>query len=309
MRRAVVPTAVETFPALGTTAVVATEPREHLAAAVEAVRATIDEIDRTCSRFRPDSEISRLNAAAGGPPRPVSRTFIRATRCALRAAALTDGDVDPTIGSSLRVAGYDRDFAAIRAGGPVRFRRAGGWRRVELDAAGATMRLPAGVELDYGATAKALAADMAAAAAADVTGGGVLVSLGGDIATAGATPLGGWIVRVAEDSQRDAAQPGQTISITAGGLATSSTTLRRWVRGSEDLHHILDPATGRPASERWRTVSVAAATCVDANIASTAAIVRGEWAAAWLEELALPARLVAADGTVTLTGGWPLDIG
>ncbi|HLW95758.1 MAG TPA: FAD:protein FMN transferase [Solirubrobacteraceae bacterium] len=309
MRRALAPTAVETFAALGTTAVVATEPGEHLAAAVEAVRAAIDEIDRACSRFRPDSEISRLNAAAGGPARPVSRTFIRATRCALRAAALTDGDVDPTIGSSLRAAGYDRDFAAIRAGGPVRFRRAGGWRCVELDAAGATVRLPAGVELDYGATAKALAADMAAAAASGATGGGVLVSLGGDIATAGAAPTGGWIVRVAEDSRRDAAQAGQTISIADGGLATSSTTRRRWVRGSEDLHHILDPATGRPAAERWRTVSVAAATCVDANIASTAAIVRGEWAAAWLEELALPARLVAADGSVTLTGGWPLDIG
>jgi len=307
--RADAPTVVETFPALGTTAVVATERREHLAAAVEAVRATIDEIDRACSRFRPDSEISRLNATAGGPPRPVSRTFLRATRCALRAAALTDGDVDPTIGSSLRAAGYDRDFAAIRSGGPVRFRRAGGWRCVELDAAHATVRLPAGVELDYGATAKALAADMAATAAATVTGAGVLVSLGGDIATAGGAPAGGWIVRVAENSLGDADQPGQTISISSGGLATSSTTARRWIRGTASVHHILDPATGAPVPERWRTVSVAAATCVDSNVASTAAIIRGDWAIGWLEELALPARLVAADGSVTLTGGWPLDLG
>ncbi|HEY5389858.1 MAG TPA: FAD:protein FMN transferase, partial [Solirubrobacteraceae bacterium] len=249
------------------------------------------------------------NATAGGAPRAVSRTFLRATRCALRAAELTNGDLDPTIGGSLRAAGYDRDFAAIRAGAPIRFRRAAGWRCVELDATHATVRLPAGVELDYGATAKALAADMAASEAAAETSAGILVSLGGDIATAGATPAGGWIVRVAEDSQRDAAQPGQTISITAGGLATSSTTLRRWVRGSERLHHILDPATGAPAREHWRTVSVAAATCVDSNVASTAAIIRGEWAAAWLEDLGLPARLVAADGSVTLTGGWPLDLG
>jgi thiamine biosynthesis lipoprotein len=298
----------ETFEALGTSAVVAATHPARLEAALEAVRATIEEIDRACSRFRPDSEISRLNEAAGGPPRAVSRTFLRATRCALRAAALTDGDVDPTIGSSLRAAGYDRDFAAIRSGGPVRFRRAGGWRCVELDATHATVRLPAGVELDYGATAKALAADMAASEAASVTGTGILVSLGGDIATAGRAPAGGWIVRVAEDHRSGAAAPGQTISIAGGGLATSSTTTRRWMRGGASVHHILDPATGEPVPERWRTVTVAAATCVDSNVASTAAIVRGDWAVAWLEGLALPARLVAADGSVTLTGGWPLDI-
>ncbi|HEX4036334.1 MAG TPA: FAD:protein FMN transferase [Solirubrobacteraceae bacterium] len=300
--------ASETFAALGTSAVVATTHPGRLATAVETVRATIDDIDRACSRFRPDSEISRLNAAAGGPPHAVSRTFIRVTRCALRAAAITDGDVDPTIGSSLRAAGYDRDFAALRSGGPVRFRRAGGWRCVELDALRATIRLPAGVELDYGATAKALAADMAAMEAARATDAGILVSLGGDIATSGPAPAGGWIVRVADDSQGEPTQPGQTVSIADGGLATSSTTARRWVRGEATIHHILDPSTGAPAAEHWRTVSVAAATCVDSNVASTAAIVRGDWAVAWLEELGLPARLVAADGSVTLTGGWPLDV-
>jgi thiamine biosynthesis lipoprotein len=272
------------------------------------VRAIVEEIDRACSRFREDSELARLNASAGGPAQSVSRTFVRATRCALRAAQLSDGDVDPTIGSSLRAAGYDRDFAALGAGGAVRFRRAGGWRCVELDAARATVRLPAGVELDFGATAKALAADTAAATAQAASGEGILVSLGGDIATAGRAPLGGWVVRLGEDSGGDEEQPGQTVSIESGGLATSSTARRRWVRGGETLHHILDPSTGAPAAERWRTVSVAAATCVDANIASTAAIIRGEWAAAWLEGLALPARLVAADGSVTVTGGWPLEL-
>ena len=300
--------ASESFEALGTTAIVATTQPDQLAAAVEAVRATIAEIDVACSRFRADSELSRVNAAAGGAPRAVSRTFVRATRCALRAAALTDGDVDPTIGASLRAAGYDRDFALIRSGGPVRFRRAGGWRRVELDPVRATVRIPAGVELDFGATAKALAADMSACAASGEIEGGVLVSLGGDIATAGPAPAGGWLVHVGEDSRGGPEQPGQTISIAGGGLATSSTTVRRWVRGAASVHHILDPSTGAPAQERWRTVSVAAATCVDANVASTAAIIRGDWAAAWLEELALPARLVASDGSVTLTGGWPLEL-
>jgi thiamine biosynthesis lipoprotein len=292
--------------ALGTTVVVVTTSAGDLDAAAERVRARIDEIDLACSRFREDSELSRLNAA-GGSPRRVSRIFVRATRCALRAAALTGGEVDPTIGSSLRVAGYDRDFARIRAGGPVHFSRASGWRCVELDDAHSIVRVPAGVELDYGATAKALAADIAAASAAGATGGGVLVAIGGDIATAGEVPEGGWPVRVTDDHAGGAEQPGQTIALHGGGLATSSTTVRRWRRGEHDLHHILDPASGRPAAEHWRTVSVAAATCVDANIASTASILRGERAPRWLEELSLPARLVALDGSLTRTGGWPPD--
>lgn len=298
--------ATASWRALGTTVVVVTTSAGDLDAAAERVRARIDEIDLACSRFREDSELSRLNAA-GGSPRRVSRIFVRATRCALRAAALTGGEVDPTIGSSLRVAGYDRDFARIRAGGPVHFSRASGWRCVELDDAHSIVRVPAGVELDYGATAKALAADIAAASAAGATGGGVLVAIGGDVATAGEVPEGGWPVRVTDDHAGGAEQPGQTIALHGGGLATSSTTVRRWRRGEHDLHHILDPASGRPAAEHWRTVSVAAATCVDANIASTASILRGERAPRWLEELSLPARLVALDGSLTRTGGWPPD--
>jgi thiamine biosynthesis lipoprotein len=176
---------------------------------------------------------------------------------------------------------------------------------VELDDAHSIVRVPSGVELDYGATAKALAADIAAADAADATGAGVLVGIGGDIATAGAAPANGWPVLVADDHAGGADQPGQTISIRSGGLATSSTTVRRWRRGDGELHHILNPASGRPATEHWRTASVAAACCVDANIASTTAILRGERAPRWLEGLALPARLVARDGAVTLTTGWP----
>ena len=292
--------------ALGTTVVVVTSEASELDGAAERVRAVIEEIDRACSRFREDSELSRVNAA-GGSPRRVSRMFVRATRCALRAAALTDGDLDPTIGSSLRLAGYDRDFEQLRAGGPVHFRRARGWRCVELDEAHSIVRVPAGIELDYGATAKALAVDIAAADAAGAAPGGVLVSIGGDIAAAGSPPEGGWAVHVADDHAGGAGQPGQTIAVRSGGLATSSTTVRRWLRDGGELHHILDPATGRPAAERWRTVSVAAACCVDANIASTAAIVRGERATRWLEELGLPARLVSPDGSVTLTGGWPSE--
>lgn len=295
-----------TWQALGTTVAVLSTERDELSTAARAVRGVLEEIDLACSRFRDDSELSQVNGAAGAPVR-VSPLFIQATRCALRAARLTDGDVDPTVGRSLCAAGYDRDFEALPPGGPVRFLPAGGWQLVELDEGAATVRLPRGVELDFGATAKALAADIAAATAATQIGGGVLVSLGGDIAIAGAVPAAGWPVGLADD-HRDNHAPGQTIALREGGLATSSTTRRRWTRGGEEVHHILDPRTGAPAAEHWRTVSVAAATCVDANIASTAAIVRGAAATDWLAGMGLPARLTARDGAVTVTAGWPSEV-
>jgi len=288
--------------AFGTTAVLAVTNPDELAAASRGVRDVLAAVDRACSRFREDSEITAVNAAGGAPVR-VSQMFVRAARCALGAARITGGDLDPTIGTSMRVAGYDRDFAAIRAGAPVRFTRAAGWRCVALDEERGLIRVPPGVELDFGATAKALAADLAARGAR--VEGGVLVSIGGDIATAGRPPEAGWPVRVTDDHEADADEPGQTVALRSGGLATSSTTVRRWRRGSAELHHVLDPATGAPAAGPWRTVTVAAASCVDANIASTTAIIRGDRAPEWLATTGLPARLVGADGSVMLAAGWP----
>jgi thiamine biosynthesis lipoprotein len=299
-------TAAASWPALGTNATVVVADAAGLAAACRSVRAVLEEIDRAASRFREDSEISVVNRA-GGAPVLVSGTFVRAARCALRAARITGGDLDPTVGASLRIAGYDRDFTLVGPGVAVRFAAAAGWRAIELDDARHLVRVPAGVELDFGATAKALAADMAAArASAGIAGGGVLVSLGGDIATAGPAPAEGWSVHVTDDHAAGPGAAGQTIALRSGGLATSSTTRRRWTRGSTNVHHILDPATGAPAREHWRTVSVAAACCVDANIASTTSIIRGAAAPAWLEGFRLPARLVAGAGAVTVTCGWPI---
>jgi thiamine biosynthesis lipoprotein len=297
-----------TWTALGTTVVVGVTDAAELAPAGRTVAHVLAAVDRACSRFREDSEIARVNAAEGAPVR-VSRIFVDAARCALRAARITNGDLDPTIGTAIRVAGYDRDFASIRAGAPVRFTRAAGWRCVTLDEVRGEIRVPRGVELDFGATAKALAADLAAGRAGARVAGGVIVSIGGDLAVAGTPPAGGWTIRVGDDHAAAADAPGQTIAVRTGGLATSSTTVRRWRRGRTELHHILDPATGAPAVERWRTVSVAAASCVDANIASTTAIIRGDAAPAWLAAAGLPARLVAADGAVTLAAGWPADDG
>ena len=188
--------------------------------------------------------------------------------------------------------------------------------------------------LDLGATAKGLGADRAAAAAYASAGyGGVLVSLGGDIAVAGQPPAGGWPVLIADehrqvraarnlprpdraasqDRPRAASLPGETadpaivqqIRLARGGLATSSSTCRRWVRAGQVMHHIIDPRTGMPADGPWRTVTVAAASCAEANAAATAAIVAGAHAPAWLADQGLPARLIGHDGQITRTGGWP----
>lgn len=302
-----------TFPALGTFASVLVTVPAALDAAGTALAGELAEIDRACSRFRQDSELTRVNQA-GGQPVPVSPLFADALAAALAAARLTDGDVDPTCGRSLAALGYDRDFAQARQDtSPVRepARPAPGWQVVELDPGRLTVRLPAGVMLDLGATAKALAADRAAARLAAALGCGVLVNLGGDISVAGEPPPGGWRIGIADDADFGGVvpenPPGQAVCVSDGGLATSSTLVRAWRRGGEDLHHIIAPRTGLPAQSCWRTVSVAAATCVDANTASTAAIIRGERATAWLTGLRLPARLVRHDGSVTVAGGWPTD--
>jgi len=264
-------------------------------------------IDLACSRFRPDSELTLLNQA-GGRRQPVSPLFAEALAVALGAAAATDGDVDPTCGQSLIRLGYDRDFAQLASrwrapAGPVRPVPVGGWQCVDLDREDLTVRLPAGVHLDLGATAKALAADRAARTISMATGAGVLVNLGGDIAVAGLAPAAGWRVEIVADPADGGRRP--VIALRHGGLATSSTSSRAWRRGVQTLHHILDPRTGRSVDSCWAAVSVAAATCVDANSASTAAIIRSAAAPGWLASLGLPARLVGTDGTITTTGAWP----
>jgi thiamine biosynthesis lipoprotein len=242
----------------------------------------------------------------------VSPLLARALATALRAADLTGGAVDPTVGEAVRNAGYDVDFDAVAADGePLTLTVAPvpGWRRIRLFPATRRVEIDAGVEVDLGATAKALAADLAAAAALEAIGsGGVLVSLGGDVSVAGDAPEEGWHIQIAEDSHAAITPDGETIAIRTGGVATSSTTVRRWRRGGVEVHHIIDPSTGLPAAGPWRTVSVVAGTCVDANIAATAAIVRGAGAAAWLDDAGLPARLVDRSGAMTRVGGWPLPV-
>jgi thiamine biosynthesis lipoprotein len=295
------------FGALGTTASLHVTDASGLAASREVLVAELDAIDRACSRFRDDSELASLNVA-GGRPFPAGDLLLEAAEVALRAARITGGAVDPTVGRALRAIGYDRDFAEIaRSAKPAKVRVAAveGWESVRIDRERRTIQVPEGVDLDLGATAKALAADRAADRAHEVAGCGVLVNLGGDVAIAGAPPPGGWRVLVTDDHASGARAEGETVCLFGGGLATSSTSVRRWATEHGHSHHVVDPTTGQSAAETWRTVSVAAGSCVDANIATTAAIVRGEAAVSWLDGLGLPGRFVRPSGSIVRIGAWP----
>ncbi len=282
---------------------------------VEAVRMAqglLDELDLAASRFRPDSQVSRI-AEAAGHGRVTTLIGPLLTSClvaALHAARITDGLVDPTVGRAVAASGYDADLEVVRARStnepdepdePDEPGRRTTWREVHLDEAGGRLEVPAGTLLDLGATAKAHAADLLAARLAATLPGGFLVNLGGDIAVGGDLPHGGWEIGV------EAAE-GTTLQVvvsTGQAITTSSTRIRTWRRDGEERHHILDPRTGTTASVTWAQVTCVGATCLEANAASTAAIVLGEDAPAWLTARGIPARLDGLDGSVVLTPGWP----
>jgi thiamine biosynthesis lipoprotein len=284
-----------------TARLVVTDPAA-LPAARAVVASLLTAVDEVASRFRDDSEVNRLDRA-GGRPLLVSPLLAELVTAALWAARRSDGDVDPTMGEALRCLGYDRDIGAIEADGPamtVAPAPAPGWRRIEL--ADSRLTVPPGIRIDLGATAKAFAADRAARLVAAGLDVGALVSLGGDIATAGPPPAGGWRVLVRDRP----GEPECTIALPGGAaVATSSTAGRRWTRGGHALHHILDPRTCLPVTPVWRTASVVADNCLAANTFATAALVKGAGAPGWLRLAGVPARLVAADGAVVEGAGWP----
>lgn len=291
------------FEAMGVLNTVVVDDDAVLADAMAIVQAEVKAIDEVCSRFRADSELSRFNGAAGQNVR-ISPLLEEALAAALQAAEMTGGLVDPTVGKRVEEIGYTVTFGDVPPDGPpleLRMAETLGWRAVELDTTHHTARIRDGVAIDLGASGKAWAADRAADAAARELGIGVLVECGGDVAVRGRVPPGGWPVHVAEDS---GAPGGEHVRISDGGLATSGTMSRRWRRGGVELHDIIDPTTGLPARTPWAMVTVAAATCLEANAASTAALILGDRAPHWLDGLGLPARLVRTDGSVQYTGGW-----
>jgi thiamine biosynthesis lipoprotein len=271
-----------------------------LARATEDLTALLAGVDRVASRFRADSALSIANARAGKPT-AVPKLLVDLVAAAIQAAQQTAGAVDPTVGRAMAGIGYDRDFAAIDASvEPHAQRGIRDWRSVKLDRELGLLTVPVGTALDLGATAKSYVADHAARALAARYDTAVLVELGGDLAVAGHRP-DGWCVQVAEREGGD----GQLVLVRHGGLATSTTTVRRWTQAGRPMHHIVDPRTGEPANGRWRTVTVAAPRALAANVASTAAIVMGDAGLAWLENRGLAARLIDNDGAVHTTAGWP----
>ncbi len=289
---------------MGTENTVVVEDIQHLDAAIRIVEDQIHAIDAACSRFREDSELSKLNRAAGTGFIPVSPLLEEALLAALAAADMTGGLVDPTVGKAIADSGYAVTFTAIvddDRPGQVTVSAIPGWQSILHDAEAHAFRLMPGTCIDLGASGKAWAADRAAAAVTAHLGVAVAVECGGDVATSGPHPDGGWPVRVAGS---DDAAEWQDVVIFDGGLATSGTTSRRWRRGGVEMHHIIDPATGLPAQTPWRMATVAGATCLEANAAATAALIMGEPAIEWLDRLRLPARLVDVNGAVHVAGGW-----
>jgi FAD:protein FMN transferase len=282
-----------------TARIVVTDPVQLEPARVIAAR-RLAAVDAACSRFRADSELMTLPT---GRPVQVSPQLAELVREALSAAQLTDGLVNPTVGTVLAALGYDRDWADMdtdRTGGPVRVREVPSWRQVRLD--GTQLTVPPRVQLDLGATGKAFTADLIAAQIADELGVGALVALGGDIATAGQEPEDGWNVLV-QDRPGD---PSITVRLAPqSAMATSSTQSRRWQSGGHQMHHIVDPRSCTPAAVIWRSATVTAPRCVQANALSTAALILGVDAPGWLQEQGFAARLVSAAGDVVSVAGFP----
>jgi FAD:protein FMN transferase len=293
---------------IGTTASVVVEDPKLADTALAILAVDLDDLDEACSRFRPDSELRLVERFGRGRATPVSPLLFSVLDASATIATLTGGIVDPTIGSALVELGYDRDFADIVDDqlGPVPAPRpAPGWWRVRLDLSARTATIPAGVHVDVGSAGKAYAADRSAHRIAEALDCGVLVNLGGDIAVAGAAPDEGWGVGIALSSHTAATEADDVVVLRSGGLASSGTTSRSWMRGATRVHHIVDPWTGEIAPSTWALASVLAPTCLEANGWSTASIVWGEDAPGNLAAHGLSARLVSGDGAVHLVGDWP----
>ena len=295
--------------AIGTTATVLVTRPDRVDTALHLLNDDLAALDMACSRFRDDSEIRRVEGYSLGRPVTVSPLLFEALEVACNVAVRTAGIVDPTIGSALVELGYDRDFDALVDRHPAgdHFEPAPGWWQIRLDRGARTVVIPAGVHVDLGSTAKAFAADRSAQRIAAALDCGVLVNLGGDVAIAGPAPIDGWAVGIASHCTTPTDDVDVVLAVHAGGVATSGTTARTWTRNGRQMHHIVDPWTGEPASPVWSLVSTLAPSCVEANAWSTAAIVWGDDAVGNLGEHGVSARLVDRLGDVTHVGQWPVE--
>lgn len=239
--------------------------------------AEIERLEQVLSRFRPGSELSRLNRA--GSTRAASPDLVRVVELALAAREQTGGRFDPTVHDALVAAGYDRSFDELPASGaavPERSVACAGEVRVD----GLGIELDAGVRLDLGGIGKGYAADRVAESLA--VSGPCLVNVGGDLAVRG----GAWPVGVAD---------GLTLELSGGGLATSGRDRRAWRRGDRVLHHLIDPASGRPAQSDLLRVTVVADSATEAEVLAKAVFLGAE--------IDVPRVLVTEAGRTILAGG------
>jgi len=300
---------VRSFRAIGTTATVVVQDPADADIAEHLLAAELASIDLACSRFRDDSEIEALHAAAGRAV-VVSQVLFDALTVACESAARTGGAVDPTVGNAIEALGYDADLDQVRSRPPAPPQALGqvaGYQHVQLHPQSRTVRIPRGVRLDLGSSAKALAADRAAICIARHCGAGVLVSLGGDVAVAGPPPAGGWSIGIARSSSTPPEEADQVVAISHGGLASSGTTARTWTVGDRRVHHIINPRTGDCVEPYWELVSATGSSCVEANLVTTAAIVWGAQALDELPRFGRSVRLVRFDGKVFYVNGWPQE--
>ncbi len=220
------------------------------------VRDRIAELEARWSRFRPDSELSRLNAMPGRPV-VVSEDTRIAISAAVDAWRITEGRFDPSILAALVAVGYDRDFASLdrgRTGAVVPAGPSPGCAGIEIDPIVRSISLPEGTTVDLGGIGKGLAADLVIADLRDAGALGGCVNIGGDLRAFGQGPTSaGWIVDLGH-------LPGVLIGISEGGIATSSTLKRRWVRDGVEQHHLLDPRRGLPVDSGIAAVTVIAGT-------------------------------------------------
>lgn len=269
--------------------------------ACAAAQVGIEQLEARWSRFRPDSEVCRLNAAAGRPVLLSADTF-EAVSTAIRAWRDTDGRFDPTILPALAGLGYDRDFATLahQADQPQATPAAApapGCAGIEFDEVVGAITLPAGTAIDLGGIGKGLAADLVAAELLEAGAAGACVNAGGDVRVTGAGPTDdGWVVDVEH-------LPDVRLALAEGAVATSSSLKRQWVRGGATYHHLLDPRHGLPAASGLTACTVVAGSAAAAEVLTKAVFVAGPEAARGILGAAHAAGLLVTDaGTVVRCG-------
>ncbi len=278
---------------------------------LEVAEAEVRRLEELWSRFRPDSEVSRLNDRSGQSVAVSAETITLVCR-ALRAHRLTGGWFDPFMARTIADLGYDRDFlhligveaapvgqGSYSLGDGATLRRAAPADEVVIDREARTVRLPTGFGLDPGGIGKGLAADLVSATALAAGARGALVNLGGDLRCRGEHPGDGWTITIS-DPVGDRPALDEWVRITEGAVATSTPLKRRWIApDGSAAHHLLHPATGRPVDIEVASVTVIAPSGWLAEALSKALLIGGPELGSALMKLHRAAGVVVTlDGSV-----------